>query len=202
MIRIEGVIAKISVGEVTLATPYGNLTIDDPFNESRLAGLSSAEALKNASVTGKGRNVVRLEIVSPPVGLGLEVLRAANVARLPLFKNALGAPAHSKPDGSDWEDSQWCEAVLGELGEYANLHKKFMRGDIDAATFKRLAGKELADVLTYLDLLAFRLNISLSRATIDKWNEVSERVGAPLRIAEDGSRMLSLPVGCEGPRSG
>ena len=42
--------------------------------------------------------------------------------------------------------------------------------------------KELADVVTYLDLLAFRCGVDLGRATMDKFNEVSERVGFPDRI--------------------
>jgi hypothetical protein len=46
-------------------------------------------------------------------------LRTANMARLPQFKNAKGEPAHSKPDGSDWLLSAWCNATLGELGEAA-----------------------------------------------------------------------------------
>ena len=57
-------------------------------------------------------------------------LRAANVARLPRFKNRKGEPAHSQPDGSDWALSTWSNAVLGELGELANLIKKVERGDL------------------------------------------------------------------------
>ncbi|MBR2813452.1 MAG: hypothetical protein IKE60_02295 [Reyranella sp.] len=57
-------------------------------------------------------------------------LREANIVRLPRFKNKKGLPAHSKPDGSDWALSTWCNAVLGELGELANLIKKVERGDL------------------------------------------------------------------------
>jgi len=42
---------------------------------------------------------------------------------------------------------------------------------------------ELADVLTYLDLLAAMLNVDLGAAAVSKFNEVSERVGFPDRIA-------------------
>ena len=41
---------------------------------------------------------------------------------------------------------------------------------------------ELADVLTYLDLLAATLGVDLGRAAVQKFNEVSERVGFPDRI--------------------
>lgn len=120
-------------------------------------------------------------------GLTFNTLREANIARLPTFKNAHGEPAHSEPDGSDWTPAQWLQAIVGELGEYANKRKKFERGDIDAAEFFREACKELADVQVYLDILAFRLNIDLGQAVIEKFNEVSERVGSPIVIRGDGS---------------
>jgi hypothetical protein len=41
---------------------------------------------------------------------------------------------------------------------------------------------ELADVLTYLDLLAAALGVDLGRAAVEKFNEVSVRVGFPDRI--------------------
>lgn len=110
-------------------------------------------------------------------------LRAANIARLPQFKNRKGQPAHSEPDGSDWSPAQWLQAVVGELGEYANLRKNHERGDIDADTFYREAADELADVATYLDILAFRLGIDLEAAIASKFNRVSERVGSDVRLA-------------------
>lgn len=119
-------------------------------------------------------------------GLTFNTLRWANIARLPTFKNSKGQAAHSKPDGSDWSPAQWLEAVVGEIGEYANLHKKYVRGDIDEDVFKFNAGKELADVQIYLDILAFQLGIDLGKVTMDKFNEVSVRVGSPVRVnAED-----------------
>jgi NTP pyrophosphatase (non-canonical NTP hydrolase) len=62
------------------------------------------------------------------------------------------------------------------------MRKKFERGDITQEEFCKAARDELADVQTYLDLLAMRLGINLGEATIDKWNRVSERVGSPVRI--------------------
>lgn len=116
-----------------------------------------------------------------------ETLREANIKRLPTFKNSKGEPAHSMPDGSDWSPAQWLQAVTGELGEYANLRKKFERGDIDINTFNRDAAKELADIQIYLDLLAFQLGIDLGKAVTDKFNEVSRRVRSNVFIREDGS---------------
>lgn len=130
-------------------------------------------------------------------GLSLRTLREANKARLPTFKNAQGQPAHTTTDGSDWSPAQWLQALTGELGEYANWRKKFERGDITLEEFKVQAGKELADIQTYLDILAHRCldtadrvdphGVDLSFVTIEKFNEVSVRVGSPIRIKHDGS---------------
>ncbi len=110
--------------------------------------------------------------------LALKDLREVNIKRLPQFKNRKGEPAHSEPDGSDWKLSAWCNAVCGELGETANIIKKIERGDFTLEEAKEELGKEIADVLTYLDILAFRAGIDLGQVTISKFNEVSERVGS------------------------
>src|SRR5689334_18053857 len=112
-------------------------------------------------------------------GLTFNTLRNANIARLPQFKNCHGEPAHSKPDGSDWSPSQWLQAVVGELGEFANIRKKYERGDLTFVEYEALARKELADVQTYLDILAMRCldsngaphptGVDLGRATIAKF---------------------------------
>lgn len=109
-------------------------------------------------------------------------LREANLKRLPLFKNSKGLPAHTMPDGSDWSPAQWLQALTGEVGEYANLRKKFERGDIGEEYFKVEAAKELGDIQTYLDILAYQLGIDLGKATIEKFNAVSLRVGADVYL--------------------
>lgn len=140
-------------------------------------------------------------------GLSFNALRGANKARLPQFKNKLGELAHTRIDGSDWTPAQWLQAVVGELGEYANIRKKFERGDITFEQFEKEAKKELADVQTYLDILAMRCldikvnmdskgetfkqiahptGIDLGAATIDKFNEISERAGSDVYLCEDG----------------
>ena len=128
------------------------------------------------------------------MSLTFDSLRAANLARLPVFKNSKGELAHSKPDGSDWSPAQWLQAVTGELGEYANVRKKFERGDIDEATFQVLAANELADVQTYLDILAFQLGIDLGQATMDKWNRVSEKIGCGLVLHCDRLHQKPTPA--------
>ncbi len=118
-------------------------------------------------------------------GLSFNTLREANKKRLPQFKNKKGKRAHSKRDGSDWTPAQWLQAVTGELGEYANIRKKFERGDMDEKEFKALATEELADIVTYLDILAFQLKIELGQAVKEKFNKVSERVGSNIYIGDD-----------------
>lgn len=131
-------------------------------------------------------------------------LRLANLARLPQFRNAHGAPAHSKADGSDWDRAAWLEALVGEVGEYANKSKKYRRGDISHVEFMAEARSELADIQTYLDLLAHSLGIDLAAATIDKFNEVSKRVGAdvfiladrgPVHMTTRGRELVIDPIG-------
>lgn len=128
--------------------------------------------------------------------LTFAVLRGANSARLPQFRGKHGQLAHSEPDGSDWTPAQWLQAVIGELGEYANVRKKFERGDITFTEYSILAAKELADVQTYFDLLAQRAldycshphptGVDLSVAVIEKFNEISIRAKSTVRISEKG----------------
>ncbi len=129
--------------------------------------------------------------------LDFNTLRLANTARLPTFRNAKGEFAHSVPDGSDWSPSDWLQALTGEVGEYANERKKFQRGDISLEEFQIKAAKELADIQIYLDILARRCldtpgnphptGIDLGRATLNKFNEVSIRVGSPVFINDAGN---------------
>lgn len=92
------------------------------------------------------------------------------------------------PDGiRSWSSSDWLTAVTGELGELASLIKMRNRerdglpGNKFSPTEKQVAD-EIADVLTYLDLLAESLGIDLGKAAAEKFNEVSARVGFPDRI--------------------
>lgn len=125
-------------------------------------------------------------------GLTFASLRAANMARLPKFKNRRGEPAHSKPDGSDWCLAQWANAVCGELGEAANIIKKIERGDMTLDEGRQQLADELADVQTYLDILSFRAGIDLGAATTKKFNEVSERVKCDVWLA--GSKTQEPPA--------
>lgn len=80
----------------------------------------------------------------------------------------------------NWSEAEWMNALVGEVGEAANLiKKKYHRGEeID----KRAIADELADAMCYLTLLAEKMEIDLEEATIRKFNEVSERIGSSIYI--------------------
>lgn len=92
--------------------------------------------------------------------LSFSTLRHANTLRLPLFKNSHGEPAHSQPDGSDWSLGEWMNAILGELGEAANIIKKVKRGDLSLFEAKVELGREFADIVIYADLTSLRLDLA------------------------------------------
>lgn len=92
--------------------------------------------------------------------LSFDELRAANLERLPQFKNSNGGPAHSKPDGSDWTPADWLGALIGEVGELcdesAYRTAELLDGTTSLATRVDTIRNEAADVQTYLDLYAVR----------------------------------------------
>lgn len=88
---------------------------------------------------------------------------------------------------SDWTLNDWAVALAGEVGELCNLLKKDRRGlaiderfDLNGP-YCELARKnvisELADVITYADLIMTKLGANTSIELIGKFNEVSRRVG-------------------------
>lgn len=99
----------------------------------------------------------------------------------------------------DWKLSQWSNAVAGEVGELCNIIKKVERGDYHerpknqsenkdfnnayaAKDYRADIGKEVADIVIYLDLLCKRENLDLGAEIVKKFNEVSERVGSNIKI--------------------
>lgn len=153
---------------------------------------ATAEEFASQSRAALKMAIIHMDELHPPSGEPVEEnperdltfgeLRRANMARLPHFTNRNGDLAHSEADGSDWSPAQWLQAVVGELGEYANLRKKYERGDIGDLEFVVEASYELADVVTYLDILATQVGIDLGRSTVAKFNMVSERVGSTVTL--------------------
>lgn len=71
-----------------------------------------------------------------------------------------------------WTPLEWGGALAGETGELCNFLKKMRRGEkID----KKELAHELADIITYADLLAATLDIDLGEAVKEKFNIVSKR---------------------------
>jgi NTP pyrophosphatase (non-canonical NTP hydrolase) len=87
------------------------------------------------------------------------------------------------PQSADWSLNDFATALMGELGEACNLLKKVRREDFDLLTVDVATGltvkkkilKELADVITYADLMMTRLNASTEFEILDKFDEVSSR---------------------------
>ncbi len=131
----------------------------------------------------KRARAVAVAPAKPAIDLTFHQLRLANLRRLPLYKNKRGEPAHSQPDGSDWSEADWMVAVVGEVGEACNRMKKLRRGDHGpigcpeyVAEIQELA-HEMADYVTYTDILALQFGIDLGTTVREKFNVVSERVG-------------------------
>lgn len=120
--------------------------------------------------------------------LTFDQLRRANRERQPQFRNGRGALCH-KPR----ELTYWVAALCGEVGEAANIVKKIERGDFTLDDGRKLLADELADVMTYLDLLAAEAGINLAQATREKFNQVSQRVGVPTVLPTRRMVYLACP---------
>jgi len=105
--------------------------------------------------------------------LKFKELRQANVKRL--------ASSKYKLCEQNWQPAHWVNALTGEC---ANIIKKVDRGDYSLESALPNIARELADIQCYLDILAFKLGIDLGAATVSKFDEVSERIGSPVRLGE------------------
>lgn len=90
---------------------------------------------------------------------------------------------------NSWSTSDWFVAVLGELGEAANVAKKLNRvrdnigGNKEGvAELEKKLKDELADTYIYLDLLCQSLGIDLTGAVVEKFNAKSVEIGYPVTI--------------------
>lgn len=101
------------------------------------------------------------------------------------------------PDGfnhqlDDWSLSDWMTAVVGELGEAANVLKKLNRvrdgipGNKETPEqLKQMLADEIADTFIYLDLLAFAAGFNLEDIAISKFNRTSEKIGCDIRLSSE-----------------
>lgn len=111
-------------------------------------------------------------------GLSFNTLRAANALRA-------SKAEHYRECEASWTHAHWMQALVGEVGELANFLKKVDRGDFTLDEVKPDIMNELADIQTYLDLLAENLGVDLGKATAFKFNEVSKRIGTDVFIKYD-----------------
>ena len=90
--------------------------------------------------------------------------------------------SRSKADvkhSNEWTPMEWGCALSGEVGELCNYLKKMRRGD---KIKKKKLAHEISDIMTYLSLLANKLDIDLEDAIIEKFNIVSKRWGSEYRL--------------------
>jgi NTP pyrophosphatase (non-canonical NTP hydrolase) len=113
--------------------------------------------------------------------LTFSALRAANVSRK--------ARWHGEAD--EWSGADWSNAMCGEAGEAANVVKKLRRHETHTGTAYNtpeveallpMLAEELADVVTYCDLLADKYGINLGEAVVAKFNRVSAAQDFPERL--------------------
>ena len=95
------------------------------------------------------------------------------------------------PHDGKWTGADWSNAACGEVGEAANVVKKMRRVETGTAPgpddpsyeeLRSMLADEIADAITYLDLLATFYGINVPAALISKFNRVSERQGFPDRL--------------------
>jgi NTP pyrophosphatase (non-canonical NTP hydrolase) len=132
--------------------------------KSQRMNVSTLEQLMHAPIDGS------------PGPLTFDALRRANVERCNAVFHHL----------QTWSPTDWACALGGETGEALNLVKKLRRLDdgpdktynqhVDAEILTHLIGLELADIVTYADLLAARLGIDLGAYVTTKFNQVSRKV--------------------------
>jgi NTP pyrophosphatase (non-canonical NTP hydrolase) len=90
---------------------------------------------------------------------------------------------------SDWSTSDWFVALMGELGEAANVAKKLNRvrdgipgNKEDAQQLHENLRKELGDAFIYLDLLCQSQGFSIFEAAIEVFNAKSDEIKCPIKI--------------------
>lgn len=101
--------------------------------------------------------------------LTFDELRMVNVTR---------CEADIRPLNS-WSSLEWSACIAGETGELCNYLKKAKRG---SKIKKKELAHELADIITYADLLAAQLDIDLGEAVREKFNIVSRRWKSKYRL--------------------
>lgn len=66
-------------------------------------------------------------------------------------------------------------ALMGEVGESANIVKKIVRGDYKLKEKKDALADEMADIFAYLLKLSYQLGIDIEKVYIEKLEKNQER---------------------------
>lgn len=90
------------------------------------------------------------------------------------------------PECNDWLIVDWSNAVCGEAGEMANIVKKIRRGDmaLQNPDDKQKLAYEMADIVTYVSLMAAKMGIILEAAIVEKFNLVSDKRMCPIKMVQ------------------
>lgn len=85
-----------------------------------------------------------------------------------------------------WSTSDWMTALVGEIGEAANVVKKLNRvrdgapgNKVTPDELRAQLRRELGDVFVYLDLIAQSLDFNIADAAVDVFNAKSAEIGYP-----------------------
>lgn len=81
------------------------------------------------------------------------------------------------PTCADWTLQDWGCSLAGEVGELCNMLKKLRRGDFTLKILRKKILAELADIITCADLMTTELEASTGDELLEKFGEVSRRVG-------------------------
>lgn len=100
------------------------------------------------------------------------------------------SPQGFNHDLGSWTASDWVTAIVGELGEAANIVKKLNRyrdnipGNKETADALRAKlRREIGDTFVYLDLLCQSLGFVVSEAAVEVFNAKSEEIGYPVVLS-------------------
>jgi NTP pyrophosphatase (non-canonical NTP hydrolase) len=88
-----------------------------------------------------------------------------------------------------WSTSDWMTAMVGEVGEAANVVKKLNRyrdgvpgNKVPESELRDQLRKEIGDVFVYLDLMAQSLGFKLEDAAKEVFNAKSAEIGYPISL--------------------
>jgi NTP pyrophosphatase (non-canonical NTP hydrolase) len=108
---------------------------------------------------------------------------------------------------ASWSTSDWFLAILGELGEAANVAKKLnryrdgIRGNkVSEEELRNKLRQELGDTFVYLDLIAQALGFYIGDAATEVFNSKSDELNCPIRIEAASTNQPSvsdLILACE-----